>query len=236
MKAEHRNETFASAIYASLRTDLISGRFAPGEKLRIKSIRQKYNVGLSPVREALNRLSIEGFVTQSDHRGFSVAEVSRADLTDLIRVRLFFNETALRESVEHGDEAWAESVVIALHRLSRISRFAPVGSSVSNPEWDKQHRIFHASLLAGSPSMRLRQYCDQLFDQSARYRCLAAEVDPSATIARTANEHREIVEATLARDADLAAKLLREHLLRTLNRALSALDERCESAETRVVP
>jgi GntR family carbon starvation induced transcriptional regulator len=219
------NETYASALYGSLRTDLISGRFTPGERLRINSIRQKYNVGLSPVREALNRLAVEGFVTQSDHRGFFVAEVSRADLLDLIRVRLSFNETALRESIEHGDEAWAESVAVALHRLSRVQRFAPEGSSISNPEWDKRHRTFHATLLAGSPSMRLRQYCYQLFDQSDRYRSLAAEIDPTATIARVAGEHREIAEATQARQADQAVKLLREHLLRTLNRLLASWDE-----------
>jgi len=216
------NETYATALYASLRADLISGRFTPGERLRISSIRQKYNVGLSPVREALNRLAVEGFVTQSDHRGFSVAEVSRADLLDLIRVRLSFNETALRESIENGDEAWEESVAIALHRLSRAPRFAPEGSSISNPEWDKRHRIFHASLLAGAPAMRLRRYCDQLFDQSDRYRSLAAEIDPAATIARVTGEHREIAEATLARHADHAVKLLREHLLLTLNRLLAS--------------
>jgi GntR family carbon starvation induced transcriptional regulator len=224
---EHKpgNETYASALYASLRTDLISGRYAPGERLRINSICQKYNVGLSPVREALNRLAIEGFVIQSDHRGFSVAGVSRADLLDLTRVRLSFNDLALRESIEHGDEAWEDSVAVALHRLGRVPRFAPAGSSSPNPEWDRRHRIFHASLLAGSPSMRLRQYCDQLFDQSDRYRSLAAVMDPEATIARTASEHREIAEATLERDADRAVKLLREHLMRTLDRLLANLDD-----------
>lgn len=229
MKFENRksgNETYASAIYASLRTDLISGRLAPGEKLRINSVRQKYNVGLSPIREALNRLAVEGFVTQSDHRGFTVAEVSRDDLMDLIRVRLSLNETALRESVEHGDEAWEESVALALHRLSRAPRFTPESSSISNPEWDKRHRIFHSSLLAGSPSMRLRQYCDQLFDQSDRYRSLAAEIDPAVTMVRVASEHREIAEATLSRNTDLAVKLLSEHLLRTLNRLMSDWDKR----------
>lgn len=145
---------------------------------------------------------------------------------DLIRVRLSFNETALRESVEHGDEAWEESVALALHRLSRAPRFTPESSSISNPEWDKRHRIFHSSLLAGSPSMRLRHYCDQLFDQSDRYRSLAAEIDPAVTIVRVASEHREIAEATLSRNPDLAVKLLSEHLLRTLNRLLSNWDKR----------
>lgn len=218
------NETCATALYALLRTDVISGQFHPGERLRIDSIRKKYNFGLSPVREALNRLAVEGLVIQSDHRGFSVAPISRADLMDLIRVRLSFNEMALRESIEHGDDAWEESVALALHRLTRVPRFAPEGSSNSNPEWDKRHRIFHASLLAGSPSTRLRQYCDQLFDQSDRYRNLAAVSDPATTNARVAREHREITEATLARQADDAVNLLREHLLRTLNRLLAICD------------
>jgi GntR family transcriptional regulator, carbon starvation induced regulator len=228
MKVQNQSsagETYASALYASLRTDLISGRYTPGERLRINSLCRKYAFGVSPVREALNRLAIEGFVIQSDHRGFSVAEVSRADLMDLARVRLTFNELALRESIEHGDEAWEETVAVALHRLGRVPRFAPEGSSTSNPEWDKRHRIFHASLLAGSPSMRLRQYCDQLFDQSDRYRSLAAEIDPTTTMARVANEHRQIADAVLARQSDHAVQLLRKHLMRTLNRLLEEWDE-----------
>jgi DNA-binding GntR family transcriptional regulator len=129
--------------------------------------------------------------------------------------------TSLRESTEHGDDAWEESVAIALHRLGHVPRFALEDSPSSNPEWDKGHRVIHAALLAGSPSLRLRQCCDQ----SDRYRSLAAEIDRCATIARTASEHHEIAEATLGRKADLAVKLLREHLLRTLNRVLAALDK-----------
>lgn len=220
-----RNETHASALYASLRSDLIYGHYAPGERLRINSICERYKVGLSPAREALNRLAVEGFVTQSDHRGFSVADVSRDDLIDLTRVRMDLNETALRQSIAAGDEAWEDSVVVALHRLSRVPRFLPEGSSTPNPEWDERHRIFHASLLAASPSVRLRRYCDQLFDQSDRYRALAAIMNREATIARTAGEHREIAEATIARKADLAVELLRAHLMRTLNRLLANWDD-----------
>jgi GntR family carbon starvation induced transcriptional regulator len=229
--------TFASAFYSSLRKDLISGRHAPGERLRLNAICEAYNVGLSPAREALNRLAVEGFVTQSDHRGFSVAHVSREDLMDLTRIRLTLNETALRDSIEHGDEIWEDSVAIALHRLGRVARFEPAESSNPNPEWNRRHKIFHASLLAASPSVRLRQYCDQLFDQAYRYRSLAAVINPEATIARTAGEHKEIAEATLARDADRAARLLREHFERTLKRLLAnwemaagrlGLSSRCE--------
>jgi DNA-binding GntR family transcriptional regulator len=219
------NETYASALYASLRSDLISGRYAPGERLRINSISEKYNVGPSPIREALNRLAIEGFVTQSDHRGFAVASVSRDDLVDLTHIRMSLNEIALRESIANGDDSWEDSVAVALHRLRRVKRFLADGSSDPNPEWDRRHKSFHACLLAASPSPRLRQYCDQLFDQSDRYRSLAAVMNPEATIARTADEHREIAEATMARDSELAVKLLRAHLQQTLDRLLAGWGE-----------
>jgi len=208
-------ETLASGLYASLRTDLIDGAFAPGERLRIKNICHKYQVGLSPVREALNRLSVEGFVVQSDHRGFAAAAVSKADLLDLTRLRCALNELALRESVEQGEEAWADSVALAFHRLDREPRFESDGTAKGNPEWNRRHRAFHAALLAGSSSLRLRRYCDLLFDQNDRYRSFSAAVDRDATIRRTAFEHREIMEAALARNADLAAKLLSKHFART---------------------
>src|SRR4029079_1707204 len=64
-------ETLASRVYDQLRQDIISVAVEPGEKLHIRSLCERFDVGLSPVREALSRLSSEGLVAQSDHRGFA---------------------------------------------------------------------------------------------------------------------------------------------------------------------
>src|SRR5205085_6496812 len=70
---ETAKETLASHVYDRLRQDIISVAIEPGEKLHIRSLCERFEVGLSPMREALSRLSSERLVAQSDHRGFAVA-------------------------------------------------------------------------------------------------------------------------------------------------------------------
>jgi len=64
----------------------------PGEKLRIEVLRTRYDVGGTPLREAMNRLSTEGLVTQSEQRGFRVTPVSADELLELTRTRCWINE------------------------------------------------------------------------------------------------------------------------------------------------
>lgn len=207
--------TFASAVYARLRDDIIAGRFPPGEKLRVRHVCARYAVGLAPAREALNRLAAEGFVRQSDHKGFAVALISREDLDDLTDSRIALAGIVLRQSVEHGDEAWEEATLLAFHRMERVSRFRTIAPPAPNPEWDRLHRAFHGALFAGCPSLRLKLYCAHLCEQADRYRTLAGLVAARWTQARIGEEHKEILDACLARKATEAVTLLAEHFSRT---------------------
>ena len=215
-------ETFASLAYARLRSDIISGAFAGGEKLRVRQMCERLGFGISPVREALNRLSSDGFVVQSDLQGFRVAELSLDDLEELTRTRAWLNERALRESIARGDRAWEEAIVITHHRLSQTRRW--LGAEVSdgvNPAWETAHRAFHSSLIAGCGSRWLIGYCEQLFDMADRYRYMSRTSVSRRT--RGPDEHRLIMEATVARNADLAVSLLIEHFRKTAEHCKAAL-------------
>jgi GntR family transcriptional regulator, carbon starvation induced regulator len=74
------HSTLASSMYDLLRDDIRHGRFPPGEKLRIDSLMELYEVGRTPVREALNRLAAEALIDQEDQRGFRTRPVSAEDL------------------------------------------------------------------------------------------------------------------------------------------------------------
>lgn len=215
-------ETFASVAYARLRGEIISGMFAGGEKLRIRQLCERLGFGISPVREALNRLSSDGFVVQSDLQGFRVAALSIEDLQELTRTRAWLNERALRELIARGDKAWEEGIVLAHHRLSQTNRWLGTEASDGvNPEWEKAHRAFHTSLIAGCQSRWLIGYCEQLFDMADRYRYMSRTA--AARRSRGPNEHRLIMEATIARDADLAISRLIEHFQKTADHCMAAL-------------
>lgn len=205
--------TLASAAYERLRREIIAGAFPPGRKLHIRRLCERYEMGLSSVREALNRVSRDGLVRQNDLRGFTVAPMSLEDLTDLTVTRCWLNELALRRSIAEGGALWEEGIVLAFHRFAR----APKGE----PAHENAHRQFHASLIAACGSARLIAYCEQLFDAADRYRNLKQPLELQER--RKQNEHRAIMDAALARDTEKAVALMNAHLRGTERIAGEAL-------------
>jgi DNA-binding GntR family transcriptional regulator len=206
--------TFASLVYEQLRRDILAGVLNPGGKLRIEAICERYAAGSSPVREALNRLSAEGLVQRREQRGFYVAPISAADLEELACTRCLVGELALRESMRRATPQWHESLVLALHRLGRVPRSVASEGYRENPDWERLHRELHRTVIGACGSARLVRYCDDLADQAYRYRQLA--IQESYPHRRDVDaEHRELVEAVLAGQADRAVAVLVEHYRRT---------------------
>jgi GntR family transcriptional regulator, carbon starvation induced regulator len=207
-----RPETLASLTYRRLRSDMLTGGLRPGEKLRIELVAQRYDVGASPVREALSRLSAESFVERHDQRGFRVAPVSMEELIELTRTRCLLNEVTLRESIERGDSDWEDQIVLASHRLRRMP--SKLDSGLPNFDWDHQHKSLHSALIAACDSRWLTALAETLFDCADRYRYLS--MDAGALMRDSNAEHQAIVDATLDRDAPTAVALLNKHVSATV--------------------
>lgn len=219
--------TLIRATYDRLRGDLLSGRWEPGRKLLMHELRGRYQVGASPLREALNRLASEEWVVHNEQRGFSVAEASVERLQDLVATRIAVESLALQRAFARRNADWEESLVLAFHRLSRAPRClalgdaagADAGDSAStgaagaeNPAWERLHRAFHQALLQGCGSPLLLGFCEQMYDQAYRYRQLARKV---GTRRDELDEHRAVFEAVIgARLADAQA-LIADHYQRT---------------------
>jgi GntR family transcriptional regulator, carbon starvation induced regulator len=202
--------TLATSIYGALRRDILRGVFRPGEKLRIDALVVRYEVGATPLREALNRLSSEDLVLRVDQRGFRVAPLSLDDLAELTKTLCWISERGLREAIEHGDAGWEDGIVLAAHHLSRVPREGAEGHRSFNPEWERLHRDLHLAMLQACGSRWLLDFYALLVDRHDRYKYLAAAgaVDRRDTGA----EHRRIVEAVLARDTERAVALMNDHI------------------------
>ena len=190
------------------RSDILAGELRPKDKLRIQQLTERYDIGATAIREALSRLVTEGLVTSEDQRGFCVAGVSRDELLDLTRTRLWIEQTALRAAIANGDVEWEAGVMASLHRLSRMA--APGTSAQAAIAWRQAHRQFHFALLEGCRSAWTMRLCATLYDQTERYRNLSGKVRDGAK-RDVLKEHRAIADAVLARDADRACELLAEH-------------------------
>ena len=199
--------TLALEVFGRLRADILSGKLAPGTKLRFENLRASYGVGLSPLREALSRLAENRLVVSIGQRGFRVPPVSVQEIGDIAMVRKEIEGLALRFAIRHGNDGWEAAVVAARHKLTVLERH---NRDVSEDLWESRHRDFHKTLVSACNSACLIHLHGLLCDQFDRYRRLSAK-------SRLPNSprplvHQRITEAALARDADLAVKLLHDHI------------------------
>ena len=215
--------TLASSVYDMMRQDILKGDLPPGEKLRVEYLRDRYGVGASPIREALNRLSVDGVVMRVDQKGFRVAEVSVVELDELIKTRCWLEETAIRESIAAGDDAWEEQLVLAFHRLSKTPRSADQVTYAINPDWEVLHRAFHLALIGACGSRWLLSYCEQLNDLADRYRQLAVRVTYPRR--NELDEHKAIMDAAVNRKPDAAVEVLIDHYRRTADIIRDSVDQ-----------
>ncbi len=195
--------------YDDLRAELLTCRIMPGSRLKIQELCERFSVSLGAIREALSRLSSEGLVVAEPQRGFRATPISAADLQDLTMTRVELDQICLRRAIALGTVEWEARLVAAAHRLGRTAERAAEDPARSNDEWAEAHAAFHLALIDGCASPWLIHLHSQLYAQSERYRRLSVPLaDGKRDVGR---EHQDLVDAVLARDAELAVKLLTEH-------------------------
>lgn len=216
-------KTVAESVYRKIRSDIIWGKLHPGAPLKSDDLRKRYGAGISPLREALSRLTSEKLATSSSQRGFRVARIDAANVVDVMETRIIIESAALRRSIEAGDVTWETRVVATHHTLSRIS--FPKSQGEEAEAWAMQHKAFHMALLSACQSEWQFYLADLLFDQAERFRILrAVKTVSTGTDRDPEKEHQRILEAVLDRDADASVAALSDHYRATMDMALEVMN------------
>jgi len=193
----------------AIRTDITSGALKPERRLRIEALSQRYGVGPTPLREALQRLCAEGLVVSTGGRGFSVAPLSVAEFEDLTIARIAIEQQALRLAIAKGGDEWEAQVVAAAWRLRKRDEALAEGGEDTLPEWAAANAAFHAATVAACGSRWLLRMRGRLNMQAERYRLASIALQRADRDLMT--EHQAIADAVLARDADAACALIERH-------------------------
>jgi GntR family transcriptional regulator, carbon starvation induced regulator len=206
-------ETLAQAAYRALRQDIITGQRPPGERLRIAMLTGLYQVGPTPLREALQKLGQDGLVVAEDNRGFAVAGLDPVEFDDLNTARTAIETQAIRLSIARGDDNWEARVVAASYIMQKEdAALAAAGGPVSD-RWETANAAFHSAIVSACGSHWLLRLRAQLHDLCERYR--RASVYQKIGTRDLGAEHAAIAEAVLARNPDQACDLITRHFART---------------------
>jgi len=204
-----------------LRAEILSGRLAPGARLQPAALASRYGTSTTVIRAVLAELGKERLVTSKPNQGYYVTRLSLPELQDLTLVRCHNDTLALRLAVERGDVAWETDILSAFHVLVRTPRRSPEDPTHTTDAWSAAHRVFHLTLLDACGVEILVDVAGILFDSTELYRRWAAP-SPVASSRCIDDEHRAILDACLARDAEQAQARLEEHYRTTLDVILRA--------------
>lgn len=216
-------------VASRLRLDIVSSVFEPESRLKFAELTKRYDVGTGTLREALTLLLSEGFVTLDAGKGFRVAPVSAAELSEIVELYLELEARALEEAMQLGDDDWESNIVAAHHRLSLIESLPWEKRMERHAEWVERHREFHESLISASTSKWLVRLRSIMFNQLDRYRFIT-KLSTAGRGKIKFEEHVAIKDAVLARDVPKAKYLMEAHIRDTAEQAIRKLDEAAEAS------
>lgn len=200
--------TLAQQCYEQLQNEIIEGILKPGQKLKVIPIKERFNIGQSPVREALSRLAAFGLVDVEDNKGFRVSTISETDIRDTYTTFTNIENMALALAIDNGDETWESSIVAELHKLSLIENKKGFDSYT---QWAERNYNFHVALIAGCNSPTLLEIRRNLYMKFDRYCRMAYQISKHELSVNN-QEHTKIADAVLKRDKKTALDLMTYHI------------------------
>lgn len=220
-----KSRTLAQVVYAKMREDLLNGVFPPDSKLKLETLLARYEVGMSPLREALSRLVGDMLVRSEGQRGFWVAPLSLSDLDDVLQMRTNLETSALEKSIKYGDLTWESRVTDAFTRLSEVEAHLPEEPSDLDAEfasnWEAANKGFHSALVSACQSPWLMRLRDLMHSQSERYRRISLMASRGHRDVHF--EHESIYKAVIDRSTMKACSLIENHMLNTAKEVRQAI-------------
>lgn len=199
-ETKHSTPT-AEPIYEALKTAIMSGALSPGEPLRQDDIARQHGVSKIPVREALLRLEVDGFVLFRKNKGATVRELTATEVLNLLDIRVALECKALELAIPHMAES---DLSVARSVLDDYSH------ETTAVAWSALNIRFHQSLYDPCGNEPLLQMISDLRARLGPFvRLLVTE---ATGFERPNAEHREILDACARGDRETAVELLRQHI------------------------
>jgi DNA-binding GntR family transcriptional regulator len=208
----------ADVAYTQIRERILDGRLVGGSKLAQYDLAAELGISITPLREAVRRLSGEGWILLDTHRNARVAELDLGQARQLLEARRALEPAAVALAAERRTDEDVARMESALKKLKPVTR-----------TWGERalaaHREVHHALYSASHNEVMVRMLDDLWDRSDRYRRVGLQLPPGdEDRTRDFEEHHELVRLVVARDATAAADLMTSHIDHSLAAAVLAAD------------
>lgn len=205
----------ADQAYHSIRKEILSTRLMPGQQIVQNQLAEKYGLGMTPIRDALQRLAHEGLVQAIPRSGYVVSQVTFSDVRELFELRGILETAAVRLAVSHASDQ-------QLRELSERANFSYVYSDHEDySRFLERNQEFHCAVAQLSGNRRLTEQIERVLDGLTRVFHFGLDLRDSAEEMRS--EHQQLAEALLRRDADAAAEITNSQISRSIQRVMEAL-------------
>jgi len=218
--------TLNERVYQRLRSSLAGGKLMPSSRLDEETLGRELGVSRTPIREAIGKLTKEGFVEYRPYQGNFVRSFSAAQVDDLYTVRQALESLAVRLAVPRLSDADIRRLIAILQEAETALERGDISA------YGAADRQFHRAIAEYSGNETLIESLDRLSVQ-VQIIGTVANHDPGV-VARTASERPRIVAALAARDAERAAALMAEHINGVREAVVGQLEQAAGSAEQRL--
>lgn len=211
------SDSFVDRAYDRLRRMAIDYQFKPGERLNEVELSRQLGLSRTPLREALNRLTTEGFLRFSPGKGFFCRQLDPKEIYDLYQLRKALEVGAVKLSVRLASETDIESLG------QFLSDTGPDTGGRSTEELVALDEAFHERLMALSGNNEMRQV---LRNVNAKIQFVRWVDMDRISRPVTQAEHRLILERLKARDEFGCIAALEKHIDRRQDQITAAIKER----------
>lgn len=215
-------QTKQEQVYESLRSAIVSGELAPGERINIRQLARQFEVSEIPVREALKALAGENLIQIAPYAGAMVSPISATDISELGEIRLRLEPWGTGLAAPHLTQG--DLGELAAH-MEEMEEALGVGDMIRFAQAD---RAFHGLIFSRCPNRRLGELLSNLWVASERNILGLRRLPDHAALSQ--KEHHVLFDALQRHDGPAAEEAARQHRLGLIERLRALVEGHLEAA------
>ncbi|SLN40169.1 GntR family transcriptional regulator [Ruegeria meonggei] len=204
MNSFNRPKSLTELVTENLRDRIVTGEFELGDQLSEARIAKDLNVSRTPVREAINRLEMEGLLVVEPQRGSFVFSLESSELAKLCDARVCLESTALSQAIKEQPRELHEALKSCTERMTAARE------AEDDAEYLAQDTVFHQCLFDWANNRFLNDAYQTIALKMAAVRNRLGRHQEH--MAKSYIEHVQMVDAVERRDAESALEILRSHI------------------------